>query len=238
MSVDKKIIAFLKNNPGATPREIADALGIPLNLVRVLLTRLRESGYVMKSSRGGYVVRVTKLHEAEVSEEELRVHDVMGAEKTSHETLTDILNALRKEIDELKKRISKIESELSIIRKSIKERPYIEVKPRLSEIKGEVKEREEEDKLISELRSRKVLSIDEARRLAIKSLETYFTQGIIIPISNYVVLKEFYDEMKRKFPIKITDVGKLSREERLVLDALIKEGMVYLHGGREYRLIE
>ncbi|RLG85935.1 MAG: hypothetical protein DRO18_05085 [Thermoprotei archaeon] len=162
----------------------------------------------------------------------------MGAEKTSHETLTDILNALRKEIDELKKRISKIESELSIIRKSIKERPYIEVKPRLSEIKGEVKEREEEDKLISELRSRKVLSIDEARRLAIKSLETYFTQGIIIPISNYVVLKEFYDEMKRKFPIKITDVGKLSREERLVLDALIKEGMVYLHGGREYRLIE
>ncbi|RLB06896.1 MAG: hypothetical protein DRG27_06970, partial [Deltaproteobacteria bacterium] len=27
--VDRKVLAFLKNNPGATPREVADALGLP-----------------------------------------------------------------------------------------------------------------------------------------------------------------------------------------------------------------
>jgi len=56
--VDRKVLAFLKNNPGATPREVADALGLPYNVVRHALLRLREAGYVIRSSRGGYLVRV------------------------------------------------------------------------------------------------------------------------------------------------------------------------------------
>ncbi|RLG78799.1 MAG: hypothetical protein DRO10_02110, partial [Thermoprotei archaeon] len=58
MSVDRKVLAFIKLNPGATPREIADGLGLPYNTVRGAILRLREAGYLIRSSRGGYVVRV------------------------------------------------------------------------------------------------------------------------------------------------------------------------------------
>ncbi|OYT45753.1 MAG: hypothetical protein B6U85_08350 [Desulfurococcales archaeon ex4484_42] len=245
MSIDKKVLMYLKNNPGATPREIADALGISLNLVRALLRRLRESGYVMKSSRGGYVVRITKLHEESVEYrvEEGETIDTGKGSKSEvivsdiTRELRDLIKKLMSEIESLRERVGRIEYEINILKKSLQTSPNLRRHEAPSEVKVKGKEGTD-DKLLEELKSRKVLSIEEAKSLTYKSLESYITQGYAVPISNYIVLKEFYEEVKKKFPIKVTEVKNLTNEERIVLDAMIKEGMVYLHGGREYRLIE
>ncbi|MEM1703924.1 MAG: winged helix-turn-helix transcriptional regulator, partial [Zestosphaera sp.] len=56
-NIYRKIIEYLKSNPGAMPREIADALGVSIGMVRIALLRLRELGYVVRSGKGGYVVK-------------------------------------------------------------------------------------------------------------------------------------------------------------------------------------
>ncbi len=237
---------YLKNNPGATPREIADALGISLNLVRVLLRRLRESGYVMKSSRGGYVVRVTKLHEGSVEYGEeiqsLSMEESSGFKPgalldSSMKEIQNLIKKLMDEVKSLRERMEKMEYEINILKKSLQALPNIRRHEVSKESESKGKE-DIEDRLLEELKSRKVLSIEEAKSLTYKSIESYITQGYAIPLSNYIVLKEFYEEVKKKFPIKVTEVKNLSNEEKIVLDAMIKEGMVYLYGGREYRLIE
>jgi len=236
---------YLKNNPGATPREIADALGISLNLVRALLRKLRESGYIMKSSRGGYVVRITKLHEESVENsvgEEVAI-DISKSPRSEvmisdvAREVRDLIKKLMSEIESLRERVGRIEYEINILKKSLQASSNLRRHEVPSE--GKVKGKEgTDDKLLEELKSRKILSIEEAKSLTYKSLEFYITQGYAVPISNYIVLKEFYEEVKKKFPIKVTEVRNLTNEERMVLDAMIREGMVYLHGGREYRLIE
>ncbi len=239
MSIDKKVLTFLKDNPGATPREIADALGVPLSVVRISLIRLRESGLVIKSPRGGYLVRVARLSESESTGEE-QVIEKKDEHKVSPEVdLKDLRNIvepliaeIRKELSELREKINKLELELMSIKKTI---TTTASKPMTEEKEKTTTRR---DRLIEELSRRPILTIEEARRLALNSLDTYFAQGIIIPVAQYVVSKDFYEEFKKKFPIKVTELKKLSDDEKKLLDAMIREGLVYLYGGREYRVIE
>ena len=231
MSVDQKVLAFLKNNPGATPREIADALGIPLSSVRAALYRLREAGYVVRSSKGGYVVRVTPpvINEelAELSSKDLeKIKDVV-------EQLMHVVDSLKDEVSKLSSRVKKLEQELDLLRMA---------HPKLSE-RGAYRSEERTDKssedpLIKEIREKGVLSIEEARKLARRPLELYISNGSLVPVAGYLVSREFLGNFKAKFPLHISEVRNLSSAEKLLLDAMIKEGLVYLHAGKEYRIIE
>ena len=69
-------------------------------------------------------------------------------------------------------------------------------------------------------------------------MEHYFRKGLAIPLGDVIASPRFLSEFKKKFPLKVSDVKKLSPGERDLLDAMIRDGMVYLYGGREYRLIE
>ncbi len=240
MSVEKKVLQFLKDNPGATPREIADALGVPLNLVRIALTRLRESGHVVKSSRGGYLVRVSRLMDLEgygnsvITRGEFRHHNDVGK-------LLKLIEELRKDVEELKNRVGKIESELKVIKLTVKNTSTDLVKVGDRGVVGDKGDRRgavSKDRLIEELSKRKLMHVNEAKSYAKYPIETYITKGDVVLIANYIVSKDFFNQLKRKFPIRVHDIKKLSNEERILLDIMVREGLVYLHGGREYRLID
>ncbi len=237
MNVDKKVLQFLKDNPGATPREIADALGIPLSLVRISLTRLRESGHVVKSSRGGYLVRVSRLIDLKEYGESLNLSRG-SVPQTDIERIFESLNEIKKDINELRNRLDKVESEIRIIKLALRHHLQLPNVGNERRVTFEERRKTHHDKLIEELTKRKIMHINEAKSYAKYSIDTYVAKGDVVLVSNYLVLKEFFDELKRKFPIRVSDVKKLSNEEKLLLDAMVRDGLVYLHGGREYRLID
>lgn len=230
MSVDRKVLAYIKSNPGATPREIADALGLPYNVVRYALLRLREAGYLIRSSRGGYVVRVALPSGLD---EELEAPVPVGTSVTRQETVKpeiegviEVIKELKGAVDELRKRVDRLEKELNLLKRGIEP----------SNVKRQ--RREEKDPLIAELDRRGVVSLSEARNLARGALDHYIRKGVAVPVGDVIASPKFLDLFKKKFPLRLSDVKKLPPGEKELLDAMIREGMVYLHGGREYRLIE
>jgi len=235
-NIYRKIIEYLKSNPGAMPREIADALGISIGMVRIALLRLRESGYVVRSGRGGYVVKSgsgeLKEHKSadieayeeppktprkEVStqaEKELGVlKDYINAEISE---LRSEVSELRKVIDSLSDRVSKIETEFTLLMKSLKSEK--KVREEVSEVGGDV-----------------MMRVDVARNRGI-SVDSLVRSGNYVIVGNYLVSQSFIEEFKKKFPISLKDVKNLTSEEKELLNAMVSEGLAYLHAGREYKL--
>ncbi len=222
--VDRKVLAFLKNNPGATPREVADALGLPYNVVRHALLRLREAGYVVRSSRGGYLVRVgfPALDDVEATQGG-------GSDSRSGASVAElvgVIEELKSMVMELKARVDRLEQEINLLKKGI-----------LTHKARQRKDKKVNDPLLGILSSKGLVTLSEARKLASKPIEVYVNEGVAIPVGDYLVNPEFLDRFKKKFPLSVGEIEKMSPEERGLLDSLIKEGLVYLHAGREYRII-
>jgi len=222
--VDRKVLAFLKNNPGATPREVADALGLPYNVVRYALLRLREAGYVVRSPRGGYLVRVGFPALDDIESTQSKNDDMQSGISTAE--LISIIEELRSMVMDLKAKVDRLEQEINLLKKGI---PAHRSRQR--------KDKKATDPLLNVLSSKGLITLGEARKLASKPIEAYVNEGVAIPVGNYLVSPEFLDNFKKKFPLSVSEIEKMSPEERGLLDSLIKEGLVYLHAGREYRII-
>ncbi len=222
--VDRKVLAFLKNNPGATPREVADALGLPYNAVRYALLRLREAGYVIRSPRGGYLVRVGFPALDDIEATQSKNNDTQPSISTAE--LVSVVEELRSMVMELKAKVNRLEQEINLLKKGI---PARRTRQR--------KDKKVADPLLSMLSSKGLIALSEARKLASKPIEAYVNEGVAIPVGNYLVSPGFLDNFKKKFPLSVSEIEKMSPEERALLDSLIKEGLVYLHAGREYRVI-
>lgn len=235
-NIYKKIIEYLKTNPGAMPREIADALGVSIGMVRIALLRLRESGYVVRSGKGGYVVKpgsgdLETRRYADIDAYEEPRKQVRGEAGTQFErdlsALREYLNAeisrLRSEVDELRKiieslsdRVSKVETEFTLLMKSLK--PEKKAREEVSEVGGDV-----------------IMRVDVARNRGI-SVDSLVRSGDYVIVGNYLVSQSFMEEFKKRFPISLKDIKNLASEERELLNAMVSEGLAYLHGGKEYRL--
>lgn len=220
MSVEQRILRYLRENPGATPRAIADALGISLTQVRVVLNRLRDLGYVTRVPGGGYYARAMQSP-ANASEVE-----VEGTSATPTGVL-DVVKRLESEVRELRQRLEKLEKEVRELRITVES---------LSRTRVQQTQEQSQDRFTKEVKARKVLKLSEALAIASKPLDEYVKAGVVKVFADLVVDREFFEEFSRKFPIKRAQLNELSDIERELLNSLIKEGLVYLHGGREYRL--
>ncbi len=228
-SVERRVLSYLKSNPGATPREVADALGLPYRVVRVAIMRLRESGYVVRSSRGGYLVRVS-MPSPDTSSVTAQGR-VSGSESISIAELVDLIESLRSDVNELKARVGRLEQELNLLKKGLSS-TVVSKKVRAGRMSHP------QDPLLATLRGHGVVRLSEARKLAVRNISEYVSEGKVVPIGEYLVDPEFLSSFKQRFPLRVSDVRGLSEVERNLLNALIKEGLVYLHAGREYRLVE
>jgi DNA-binding Lrp family transcriptional regulator len=220
LSVEQRILRYLRENPGATPRAIADALGISLTQVRVVLNRLRDLGYVTRVPGGGYYARAMQSP-ANASEVE-----VEGTSATPTGVL-DVVKRLESEVRELRQRLEKLEKEVRELRITVES---------LSRTRVQQTQEQSQDRFTKEVKARKVLKLSEALAIASKPLDEYVKAGVVKVFADLVVDREFFEEFSRKFPIKRAQLNELSDIERELLNSLIKEGLVYLHGGREYRL--
>ena len=228
MSVELRILRYLKENPGATPRLIADALGLPLSQVRIALNRLRDSGRVVRVPGEGYYARAIDSS----SFEEAEMESSAEIRKQKDDLSLDI-EKLREEVGHLVTRVNKLEKEIKEIKVALEAltKASQEVKPRPLPDQDLA-----EDKAIKELKSKKVMKLSEVLSIAKRPIDEYVKAELIVVISDLAVDSEFYKSFSSKFPIKKLEVSKLSHEERELMNAMIKEGVVYLHCGREYRL--
>ncbi|MEM1527913.1 MAG: winged helix-turn-helix transcriptional regulator [Sulfolobales archaeon] len=228
MSVELRILKYLKENPGATPRLIADALGLPLSQVRIALNRLRDSGHVVRVPGEGYYARVADSTSLEEAETESSVEL-----KKQKDGLSFDIEKLREEVSHLAARVNKLEKEVKEIKVALEALTKVgqEVRPR-SLLEQDLNE----DRTVKELKSRKIMKLSEVIAIAKKPIDEYVKAGLVVVVSDLAVDSEFYKNFSSKFPIKKLEVSKLSYEERELMNAMIKEGIVYLHCGREYRL--
>ncbi len=230
-SVEDMVLAYLKENPGSNPRKIADALGLSLARVRVALLRLRDRGQVVRTSRGYVAVAQPRDLEAyQVRGPPASQAGIRAAETSSRlDALEKRMSILEARLDALEEKLGLLAEELEKLREALKQRsgePRIRrARPRVREL-GEV------------LEERKVVPLDEARRHAIsRSLKDYLDSGEAVVLGGLVVEKSFYDEFRSRFPIPVGEVSRLNREEKMLLEAMVSEGLAYLHAGREYRLV-
>ncbi len=241
-SLYERVLKYLIENPGATPREIADNIGASISTVRKILYKLRDRGLVRRGETG-YIATKVNIKNTRRAEnfatraiEEIqygtRTHIQKKQDTTEHIGTTDykwlyeIISKITKMLSELSAKVNTLEKEVEELRKILR-------KQEISDKQVRVK-----DKLSLIIRNRKIMPINEILDYLSKPLEEYVNNGIIIVLGNHVIDKEFYENFKSKFPLRIDSIKELTNEEKILLKLLIEEGLIYLHAGREYRLTE
>jgi len=244
MSLERKILTFLKENPGANAREIAEALGVSYSRIQSALYRLREKGIIIKTGFG-YAISSLKepftSYEEEFEEKRVsiagdKLMEVLRNFKKLEEKLNTLLakyHRLNEDIKSITERVNTLQKELESLKKKVN---GVYETMKTFHIIWREKKNVLEDRLISELKREGVIDISIARNLALKSIEEYVRSGTIV-VSSLVVSKEFYEKFKKKFPIPKEQVRKLSEKEKMLLRAFVDEGLAYLHRGIEYRLV-
>ncbi|MEL9908492.1 MAG: winged helix-turn-helix domain-containing protein [Desulfurococcus sp.] len=82
-----------------------------------------------------------------------------------------------------------------------------------------------------------VMNVNEAQSRLGPLLDKYLLEGRLIRIGALIVDHVFYEEFKKKFPIKASEVSRLSNLEKTLLNEMRNEMLVILYAGKEYRLV-
>jgi len=263
VSLEEEIINYLKENPGASIREIAEALGLNYNIVRTIIYKLRSNGIISKSEKGFYILR-----------DRSRYAGLKDTTKTNVDTLVDTMEQLRSLVNEITKRIESLELKYENISKdlsvytSLKEL-VIQLKETIDKVNTKItflekeitnlkkqietlskytstlrrvvpsKDRDVKSSIQALLKSQGVIEVEEAKKIAdSRIIHELIERGVILIIGPYIVSKEYYNQFKRKFPIPLSEERKLNSLERKLLKVMLSEGLAYIHGGKEYRIIE
>jgi len=238
----ERILKYLIENPGATPREIADNIGVSISTVRKILYKLRDRGLVRRGETG-YIATKANIENirqtenfATIATEEVQ-HNTRTYTQEKQNIIEHIDTMDYKQLYEMISKITKILNELSAkvntLEKEVEELRKILRKQDISDKQVKAK-----DKLSLIIRNRKIMPINEILDYLSKPLEEYVNNGIIIVLGNHVIDKEFYENFKSKFPLRVDSIKELTNKEKTLLKLLIEEGLIYLHAGREYRLTE
>ncbi len=237
--IDKTILEYLRKHPNSKPREIADSLGFSIVAVRSSLYRLRERGYVARTSRG-YIAKSSQDRRivSEYSEERIS--------KEAQENLLKDLTNLRNDVNEIIDRVSEIERTLQDFGETITklEKQYSELRVLIRNLQSlyELSHRRiPSDPFISKLSSEKILSLSEARKYAsegLGGLDKYIESGVALIIGRFVVSKEFYDNVVSMLPMEADKLNELGAKEKILIETLINEGYAYIDPSHVIRLLE
>jgi predicted transcriptional regulator len=232
------ILEYLNMYPGSSIKDISDSTGLSPLIVRKILYKLKNDNYVEKSGNGYILTErgsrlleyisskipehretTDKAQQAIIKREEPTEEIVKSREEHSNETSLKLMSdEIQRRLDYIEKRLSRIEKEIEELRRALN---Y------LSEPKRE-----------SKTLPSPVISFNEAQTLLGSLFERMLYEGKIVRIGKLVVEKSFYEQFKRKFPLKISDVENLSDAEKILLEEMRKEALVILYAGRELRLVE
>ena len=249
-SLTHKVIEYLRDNPGASVKDIALALGISTNLARAIVYRLKSKGLLEKSGRGYILTSYAEsmisktLHERKEEKVKETTSFKEGGETKVEETIVETKAVEERENITAQKAYSVIERRLSDIESKIRELENMlnEVKNEFNKIKKiymrirSVKN-EKSGASVTEKIQKPVMSIVEAKQLYGDHLTTLIYTGKVVVVGSLVVDSSYYNKFLSKFPISRKDAEKLPEPEKILFEELRKEGRIYLHCGKEYRLI-
>ncbi len=224
-SIDSLVLSYLKKHPYSKPREIADGLGFSIITVRYSLMRLRERGLVVRTSRG-YVARgYAAAKDLEASE--------ASPERGS---------GFRREVEDLRDRVSELEKTLEDLLENFSrlEKEFSELKVFVKALQSSgAPARGQRDVFLERLSQEKIMTIPEARKEASRSmggLEHYVDRGSAVIVGDFVVDKAFYESLLSRMPMRVEDMNSLSAKEKILIEAMVSEGIAYIDKGREVKL--
>jgi len=223
-NIDRLVLSYLQKHPYSKPREIADGLGFSIITVRYALLRLRERGLVVRTSRG-YIAR-SQAREAAIAGEPQQAGQEAAAGSKELEELRERVSELEKALEDALENISRLEKEVS------------ELKVFVRALQQASRGARQRDPFLEKLSQEKLMSIAEARKevsKAMGSLDYYIDRGDVIVVGDFVVERSFYEALLSRMPIKVEEVNSLSAKEKILVEAMISEGLVYIDKGREIR---
>ncbi|MEM1644112.1 MAG: MarR family transcriptional regulator [Desulfurococcaceae archaeon] len=223
-SLSSRVLDYISSNPGATVKEICRELGLSPQLVSRVIQRLKAVGYVEKVG-SGYRASGRGVELVDSSRSVERAGGGEGAVSRG----VELEGGFSIELDGVKKRVEALESKVSELSRLVKS-----LNLELESIKKYLATCRQSS---SSERSRRVMEYGEASALYGDKLQPLIYSGKLIRVGNIVVDQEFYRQFIGKFPIKLGEVDELSDEEKALLEALKESGEIYLHAGKEYRLI-
>jgi len=253
-----KVLLYLRDNPGATLKDLAQAFNLNPVTARSIIYRLKSGGYVEKAgngytltSKGEWFVSNVILKgaekiemQAEVEKREgskpLRAEEV-GGQAEVRKTPPPATGKAELETD-LLERLSTLEKEVESLREAVKNlaQELAELKKKLGlATKPSTTEREREEKRVRSLEAlpKPVMNLREALEVLGPSLDRLRGEGRVEVIGSLVVDKHFYESFKKKFPIPLNEVDNLDPMEKLLLEEMRRDARVIIHAGREYRLV-
>ncbi|MDT7888199.1 MAG: winged helix-turn-helix transcriptional regulator [Desulfurococcales archaeon] len=228
-NIDKLVLSYLQKHPYSKPREIADGLGFSIVTVRYSLLRLRERGLVVRTSKG-YIARSQARKEIQQERAAEQTYAPQGEADISKEIgeLKERVTELEKTLEDALENLSKLEKELSELKVFIKALQTVE------------KPQRQRDQFLEILSQEKLMTIAEARKEVSKhmeSLEYYIDRGDVVVVGDFIVDKQFYESLISRMPIKVDEINALSAKEKILVEAMISEGIVYIDKGKEIKPI-
>lgn len=244
---------FLRDYPGATIKDISSYLGISINLARAVLYRLKNRGVVEKVGSGYILTKSgeqlvsksstpTILAEQQVQPKNTLIRGSRGEKQWLKRTSTmgreekkavgGYVDEIEKNVEVLERKISALENELENIKNELER-----LKKFLKEVKEGGKEKKSVKKEALEKLPKPVMPVLDAESILGDKLRSLTYTGKIIVIGSLAVDRDYYEEFISKFPISRREAEKLPEHEKILLEEMKKEGKVYLHGGKEYRLV-
>lgn len=251
-----RILLYLSDNPGATIKNLSTTFNVSLKTIRNIIYRLKNNGFIEKTgngyiltTKGEWFVNNILKKRIDVSKETIREKTpIVNVEESIHETsnkvetetsikeresiedsferssdinvLMNRLEQVEKELEYLRNMLNKLVRELNFLKKNIEDLSRITIKY-------------EEKSILP----RPVMNIREAISMLGSQLDRFRIEGRVLFIGSIVVDREFYENFVKKFPIDISEIGKLSELEKILLDEMIKDARVIIHSGKQYRLV-
>lgn len=246
------ILELIRDNPGISIRDISATIGISMEKARTVLYELKAKGYVEKTGRT-YILtdKGKKFLEYIEHARATTVKPETVAQDTVHtiqeEPHKEILKQPSVETQTVPKTTEKTKIEVEDIR-TFMENILVKIsdlEKRVSNIERTVRDIE---KAIESVQRKKqpvdvflevpLMPYGYAATKLGSILDKLIAENKLVRIGSLVVDSQFYNEFKSKFPIKLSDLDKLTLHERTLLEEMRKEALVILHAGREYRLID
>ncbi len=240
-----KILEYLYENPGASIKDLSTEFSASIPAIRNTLYRLKNNGYVERVGNGyiltskgeWFVTKIIRgekqeaietdnaLEEAVEKPKETQVSDMIkSGEETYDRNIEEKIKELEARILTLTKMFEKVMEELESLKRELKTEKRIN--------KSEPKSEKKLDKL-----PRPVMNVKEAINILGSRLDELKLEGRVEVIGSIVVDTSFYEEFKKKFPIPVNEVDKLSSMEKILLNEMIRDARVIVHAGKYYKLI-
>ncbi len=222
-SITNKIIEYLKTHPFAKPTEIANALGISVKLVRIVLTKLKNRGIVVRTQRG-YIVRPsTETKESRDISEEIK------AMESSESTLREpYLVTKEEEIHEKQLRPVEVNRQIQQSRETMSiPTDLVDAITRLNEVSNSFRN------LIEDLKNI-VMELRRTRETQISStFNLYEFIDYLLDIFGYI---DQYDieRLSRAISISSSEILDVLNRSR----SIVKIGRFYIHRNALDRLRE